>query len=431
MEYTGDNEYDLPQEQRPQTRRESNLDAHFQQRVRKKQSRYRDILKGDAEIEPDSNNRNRPLQNQHGKDGGNGNGNCNLDAVEEDDEDSILLAAKNADSYSDVHSARIHVQSSKTNQIARRNRKERIGGFTDASTARKSALSSASASDAETARSLRAQRLRVTLLKQTPDEYDVQTKLELRRLAHKEEEAFARKSERVSTDGNSNSNSPSRSINTSKAQERMAMEAERKALQAEREALAIAKEEAALALMRAAELNEERIRQRELDARLEADRLEEERLTKRRERAKEEAQSKQQQKEQLQQNSYYSTSKKNTNRKLKTKNFMSCSISTNTDGDTLMTEFDAENDFAFLSDLSGIVRDTGFLKSCGACFGDAGAGVVEDADEKEMVLFTGASSNISSVFVPDLVPSSDHSGSDDDRTTDSIRRSRVYAKYRA
>ena len=45
-----ENEYDLAQEDRPQTRRQSHLDAHFQQRVRNKQSRYRTIMKGEAEL---------------------------------------------------------------------------------------------------------------------------------------------------------------------------------------------------------------------------------------------------------------------------------------------------------------------------------------------------------------------------------------------
>mmetsp|Transcript_16801 Transcript_16801/g.38509 ORF Transcript_16801/g.38509 Transcript_16801/m.38509 type:complete len:452 (+) Transcript_16801:373-1728(+) len=396
-----DNGYELPQEHRPQTRRESHLDAHFQQQVRNKQSRYRDIIKGETDLDIDSSH--------SGPAGGSKDNSGN-----ESEDDSVLLAAANADSYADVHSARVHAQSSKSNELARKNRKERITGFPGPQAPR------LSASSAETARALRAQRLRSSLLKQTPDEFDVQTKLEMRRLARKEEEAAARRSDREN--GFSEQLSPS----MSKAQERKLIEEERRALQAERQALAIAKEEAAIALMRAAELNEERIRQRELDARLEAERQEEERLARRREKKNAGSRSKEE-------NSYYSAGQKNNSRKMKTRNFVSCNASTNTDGDTFMTDFDAENDFAFLNDLTGLVRDTGLLKTCGACFGDADDVVVE-SDQKEAVRFRGTSSNISSVFVPELVPCSDNSASDadgdDDRTGDSIRRSRVYAKYR-
>ena len=73
-EYVGDNEYDLPQEQRPQTRRETHLDAHFQHRVRKKTNRYRDILKGEAEFVDENNGQDDPI-------------------------------GKNADSYEGIHSA--------------------------------------------------------------------------------------------------------------------------------------------------------------------------------------------------------------------------------------------------------------------------------------------------------------------------------------
>ena len=138
------------------------------------------------------------------------------------------------------------------------------------------------------------------------------------------------------------------------------------------------------------------------------------------------------------------------------------------DGETFMTEFDVENDFAFLHDLQGIIRDTGLLKSCvTGCFGDdntltEGICIVNDNNDnnnnngngnnkKGVTTATAtmqsrtqsAMSAVSSIFMPDLAPSSDNSASDDEYTdninnnnnnnTDgsSIRRSRVYAKYRA
>jgi len=177
-------------------------------------------------------------------------------------------------------------------------------------------------------------------------------------------------------------------------------------------------------------------------------------------------------------------------------NYNASSNASNEDGDTFMTEFDVENDFAFLNDLQGIIRDTGLLKTCvTGCFGDdntlpEGVCTVNDNDNndsnninnnygygngcgyvknKKGVTTTSktttiqsrtqsAMSAVSSMFMPELVPSSDTSASDDEYCTDknnaaaaaaaagghhntilhsdsntdgSIRRSRVYAKYRA
>ena len=116
---SSENEYDLPQEQRPQTRRESYVDAHFHQRVRTKQSRYRDIISGVEEI----------------------------DTTETETEGT-------------EHNA----STKKPNPLKLRS------------------VSAPSNIDAETVRNLRAHRLRSSLLKPTSDDYDLQTKLELRRL---------------------------------------------------------------------------------------------------------------------------------------------------------------------------------------------------------------------------------------------------------
>jgi hypothetical protein len=114
---------------------------------------------------------------------------------------------------------------------------------------------------------------------------------------------------------------------------------------------------------------------------------------------------------------------------MRTKNY-SGNNSTNTDGDTFMTEFDAENDFAFLNDITGIVRDSGIMKTCGSCFGGAvGEGGDDDMNSFKVKTCTA----ISSVFVPDLAPCSDNSASDDGAVmndVESIRRSREYARYR-
>lgn len=349
-QYAGDNEYDMAQEDRPQTRRQSHLDAHFQQRVRNKQSRYRTILSGEADFPEHSQSSNA--------------------SSEDEEDDSIIAAAKNADNFADIHSAKLSVLTASTNQMARKNRKERIKGVSYVADLKRDL---SSASDAENARSLRAQRLRNSLLKQTPDDLDVQEKLETRRAARREEDAAARRAERDSF-----ANDPTFSHDT--ISKRKDLERQRKAY----EAAALAKEEAAVAL-RAAELNDKRIRQ------MDRERLEEERA--RRDR--------------------------NMGSKKKKKNYEN-------ESDTFITEFDDENDFAFFNDITGIVRDSGIMKSCGECFGGAvGEGNIED-DLNSLKIKTCAA--ISSVFVPDLTPCSDNSNASDD--AESIRRSREYARYR-
>jgi len=384
---TGDNEYDLPQEHRPQTRRESHLDAHFQQRVRNKKSRYSTILKGEAA--------------DHDVNYGTAVGH------DDEDEDSILAAAKNADSFADVHSAKLIVQSASSNQKARRNRKERITGLPEPCQ-----RSDSTASRAENARTLRAQRLRSTLLKQTSDESDVQTKMEMRRLSRKDEEKAARRIERDAM-----ANDPT--FHNDTISSRKDIEQKRQDREASREALA--KEDAAIALVRAAELNEERIRELDRESRLEDYRQEEERMARRERRHRKN--SKKNSKEHRQ----------NKNKTMGTTNYSGID-STNSDGDTFMTVFDAENDFAFLNDITGIVRESTILKSCGSCFGDT-----DNVEEEDTNSFkVKACAAISSVFVPELVPCSDNSASDADdgdrdiRMSDShsIRRSREYARYR-
>ena len=352
---TGDNDYEIAQEDRPQTRRESHLDAHFQQRVRNKQSRYRNILSGDED--PEHNNAEG----------------------EGDDDDSVLAAVKNVDSsFSDINIAKIHIQSASNNQQARKNRKERITGIYEPR------RSSSTASDAENARNLRAHRLRTSLLKQTPEEYDLQEKLEARRIARREEEAAARRAER-----DAKMNDPTFENDT--ISKRKNLEQKRKAYEREREARA--KDEAAEALIRAAELNEERIRQRDRERRAEDRKTREDRRLK---------------------------------RAMKKKNY-------NGDDDTLFSDLDGESDFAFLSDLQGIVRDSGILTSCGSCFGSSPNSEEEGkkTDPNPIKAYCGA---ISSVFVPDLTPSSDtsHDSEDGPLANDggTIRRTREYAKYR-
>mmetsp|Transcript_40238 Transcript_40238/g.45956 ORF Transcript_40238/g.45956 Transcript_40238/m.45956 type:complete len:392 (-) Transcript_40238:112-1287(-) len=295
----GENEYDLPQEERPQTRRESYVDAHFHQRVRTKQNRYRDILKGELEVQDDGQNggdlsssfgtnstrstscssrsisnhsivdlstenntgvvvedvphaqqdgpqqgnngeEERQQQQQHQQGYTNLNGDHGIhqyDVEDEEEDDSVLLAAANVDfrrvqlieqSHISTNAAQVvvaaknnadsfeyarmvrsaqqkqhtHMSQAADNAKARSIRKERITmvALSPTQAQRRRATFNGSSSDtteamnAETVRSLRAHRLRSSLLKPTLDEQDHQHKLELRRLkARKEEEAADRR----------------------------------------------------------------------------------------------------------------------------------------------------------------------------------------------------------------------------------------------
>jgi len=225
--------------------------------------------------------------------------------------------------------------------------------------------------DAETVRNLRAHRLRSSLLKPTSDDYDLQTKLELRRLKARKDDS--ERAERASLAAESD------------ISERMALENERKTIQEERKALAIAKEEATYALKRASQINEERRKQRELDAIIEMNRLEDEKITKRREQRRRR-----------------SRSKNNNNRStMKTKSF------NNTDNDDDFTLFDLDNDFAFLNDISGIVRDSSLMKGClsvtTGCFGNCND---ISSDCKDTIIDNNNNT------APDLVRCSDTSHSD-------------------
>ncbi|OEU12829.1 hypothetical protein FRACYDRAFT_270484 [Fragilariopsis cylindrus CCMP1102] len=168
----------------------------------------------------------------------------------------------------------------------------------------------------------------------------------------------------------------------------MALENERKTIQEERKALAIAKEEAFYALKRASQINEERRKQRELDAIIEMNRLEDEKMTKRREQRRRRR----------------SRSKNSNNRStMKTKSF------NNTDNDDDFTLFDLDNDFAFLNDISGIVRDSSLMKGClSVTTGCFGTGTCNDlsSDCKDTIIDNNNNT------APDLVRCSDTSHSD-------------------
>mmetsp|Transcript_15690 Transcript_15690/g.27275 ORF Transcript_15690/g.27275 Transcript_15690/m.27275 type:complete len:390 (-) Transcript_15690:151-1320(-) len=187
----------MRQEDRP-ARRETTLDAHFQYRVQKKQSRYRNILKGEEDIEEQTATTE------------------NSSSV-----DSEVQA------ISDLQEQHETQQAAALQTHAREARKQRLSG-TPAATA---ATPNKSPSDAETARSLRAARLRTSLLQRTPEEIDVQTKLEQRRRQQQEADRLAKLQEAEDQE-----------------KEKQMVQEERFKLQQERHALEQAKREAAVQL---------------------------------------------------------------------------------------------------------------------------------------------------------------------------------------
>ena len=85
----GENEYDLPQEERPQTRRESYVDAHFHQRVRTKQNRYRDLIHQQQEQEHQAETNYYELHPPPNN------------TSHEDDNDSLLRLSRTVDRHQD------------------------------------------------------------------------------------------------------------------------------------------------------------------------------------------------------------------------------------------------------------------------------------------------------------------------------------------
>jgi hypothetical protein len=191
----------MAQEQRP-SRISTNIDAHFQQRVQKKQNRYRDIIKG-SDVDGDDTHPTR----------------------DECEEESILLLTTasvlkvesegwdchyNNDGSIKKNNNNNNNNASSNNNVAaaREARKQRLMGSsgggggtvapvapvavrtTTAAAAAPSASSSAKVTlkDQNMAKTLRAERLRSSL-RQTMEDVDVQTKLELRRLEEKRESA--------------------------------------------------------------------------------------------------------------------------------------------------------------------------------------------------------------------------------------------------
>jgi len=250
-------------------------------------------------------------------------------------------------------------------------------------------------------------------------------------------------------------------------------------------------------LQRASQINNERRKQRELNAIIEMNRIEDEKYLKRRS-------NEQQQQQRIRNSSRSSSSSSSRNRSnnnktktMKTKSFFNNDCGNGANGnDDDMTIFDLDNDFAFLNDISGIVRDSGLMRGClsvtTGCFGTttnssgggndindcygneialctstttaAAAAAAADDDDDDIIdktNNTARSTRSARTCTPDLIPCSDTSSSDieegdnnnninnninnncdgnddngnndtdNDNDNNSLRRSRLYAKYRA
>jgi hypothetical protein len=267
------------------------IDAHFKHRVQKKQNRYRNILKGQEELKEDESQDSFERQMEL--------------EVRQIEQVKVLTEVQQAAAVA--------------NQ-ARDIRKSRISGVPIVE-------HDSNNNNNNTVRSLRAQRLRSSLLQRTPEEVDASTKLESRRKAQLAMDRAARQAQRQQEES-----------------QMSRFEQERIALKQERLALEQAKQQAALALARQWRHKQDtRVHQDDMDSLeevLDVPKKKKARPTRRHAR-------------------HY--------RKRSTKNLQ-------------------EQDAAFWEDLSNALRDTGLLQNCvGQCFGtmEAEPDVVVCSDNSE------------------------------------------------
>ena len=278
-----------------------------------------------------------------------------------------------------------------------------------------STRSSVSASDAE-ARSLRSQRLRKNLLKVTDEEYDLQAKLERRRQLAREEDGRTRSLHadeyNCSASQMSSLTELPFSATSDSERERQALLQERRKLKAEREALAKTKRQAAVAL-------------REMNA------------------AKTKAKAQAEKAELLKKNHPKKTARQVRLDKAKKfhrvrRSYLSSTYTDCYDDSSEFYEHDPESDFAFLKDLQGIVRDTEFLQSCltlNCCHGEEVANLLESGEAPPPLPAMVACSDQSDESgdpVPDVLLNDPHHEEEDAASLDhSLRRSRIYAQFKA
>lgn len=198
----------MRQEDRP-SRTSTNMDAHFRNRIQKKQNRYRNILKGEEPIEYTSADPSKGTGTTAAS------STSSFDDAIANDVEAIAALQEQQQVQLAAHAA----------EQARESRKQRISGV------EKVPAVTPNDTTVQVARSLRAQRLRTSLLQRTPEEVDVQIKLEQRRKAQQELDKIAKQQD----------------VEREQLQQSR-LDAERVRLQRERDALEQAKREAAFAL---------------------------------------------------------------------------------------------------------------------------------------------------------------------------------------
>jgi hypothetical protein len=338
--HTDEGEYAMRQEDRP-VRKETSIDAHFMNRVQKKQSRYRNILLGreEAETTTETKTKNSP------------------DDDDDDDDDLLYTSADDLQEAQKTHQAAL------LQGQAREARKQRLsnGGIPD-KTKKTTKKPGPDESVADAARTLRAARLRTSLLQKTPDEVDVQAKLEVRRRRQKEQEERLKLEEEQLQ----------RTREELQTRQAERFEQERRALEEERRALEQAKREATLQLAQQWQQTTQQQQQpqqpqpkpktsrpssRDVDSGTEED------------DSLEEVLNPSHKKKGTTMNHHHNSTSRLTRRQRLQRLRRRNSSSGRTSADH--SEYVADQDFAFLDDLSHMWRDSGFLTGCvGQCFGE-------------------------------------------------------------
>lgn len=295
-------DFTMRQEDRP-SRRETQLDAHFQYRVQKKQSRYRNIVKGsDTEAE---------------------------DAEEEKKSDDFYYGMEETIVLDSLEQVQQTQEAYKKQTQAREARKQRLSGTPEAK--KPTASASSGDSQADSVRSMRAARLRTSLLQRTPGEIDMQTKLEERRQKQKEEELLLKQQKGQSPD--------------MKTESLASVEEERRKLEQERRALEEAKREATIHLAKQWQKQQAQYRRRAVEQNNNTDSDNEE-------------------DDSLEEMLNTKPKKKSVKRLSRRKK--GSSRRSNIKRSSTIDEFD----FAFMDDFSHLLRESGLLSGCvGQCFG--------------------------------------------------------------
>mmetsp|Transcript_24134 Transcript_24134/g.57068 ORF Transcript_24134/g.57068 Transcript_24134/m.57068 type:complete len:538 (-) Transcript_24134:166-1779(-) len=403
----GVDEYDLgmmPQEQRP-TKNTTNLDAHFQQRVRAKSNRYRTMLK------------NGSGSGNGGREDGEDVEGYNVDDIHDEHQQAVLRAEMNVSlepastttratttaATVEVPVAPTKVAAAASATQAREARKQRLSGGAGASANSTDPASSSSSSSlrtqkrgsavgdvvfgghgidggspkedvASTARSLRAARLRGSL-KPSSDEVDLQSKLEMRRIrSQKEDWQYQQQLQKQQSHSNLQAQRASIEEERRRALEREQREREM------REKLEQDRIDAAIEMAHSNRIRSKQIRDASLVAMAKKNKAQRFKASSNGGRRQPSSTSSTSSTDESLDPATKRTAAARTEGKLtrrarlhamrtgrKTKFPSSSSSSSNLKGAGPSA---TAHDNAFVDDLAGMLRDSGILSSCVACFGD-------------------------------------------------------------